>query len=139
MQTNIDEALEDRGPQDTFLDGSTHHNMGLNQTQSAARADNTNSNNAESDTSFGSQCSKENASLVSIKISYDMTPYASTLSALHPICRICQNPNEKNNILISPCRCDGTLKHVHGTCLRVCAIAVCFTFDSLFENVECVL
>lgn len=80
------------------------------------------------ETEFGSQCSVTSSNqasispssvVVSCKISYDMTPYSSTLSALHPICRICQSPSEKNNVLITPCRCDGTLKHVHGTCLRV--------------------
>lgn len=57
--------------------------------------------------------------LAGVHISYEMTPFSSTLSSLHPVCRICQTATEKNNILLSPCRCDGTLKYVHGTCLRV--------------------
>lgn len=72
---------------------------------------------------FGSQSSEwsqtSTSTVTGIKVSYDMTPFSSTLSSLCPICRICQLPNEKNNILITPCRCDGSLKHVHGTCLRV--------------------
>lgn len=78
------------------------------------------------ETDFGSQCSVASSSqsqvpsnLYQYKISYEMTPYSSTLSSLHPVCRICQNPSEKNNVLITPCRCDGSLKHIHGTCLRV--------------------
>ncbi|XP_067936311.1 E3 ubiquitin-protein ligase MARCHF8-like [Watersipora subatra] len=62
--------------------------------------------------------SDEALSLPGIKISYDLTPFSSTLSSLHPVCRICQNPAEKNNALLTPCRCDGSLKYVHGTCLR---------------------
>ena len=65
--------------------------------------------------------SSENAvSLTGVKISYDITPFSSTLSSLYPVCRICQNPAEKKNALLTPCRCDGSLKYVHGTCLRVC-------------------
>lgn len=67
---------------------------------------------------FGSQTSSL-ATPASIKISYDMTPYSSTMSSLHPLCRICHNSGEKTDILITPCRCVGTLHHVHGTCLRV--------------------
>ena len=69
--------------------------------------------------SVASSLSQAPADLYQYKISYEMTPYSSTLSSLHPVCRICQNPSEKRNVLITPCRCDGTLKHVHGTCLRV--------------------
>ncbi|XP_059145105.1 E3 ubiquitin-protein ligase MARCHF9-like [Physella acuta] len=32
-------------------------------------------------------------------------------------CRICQVPGEKDDILVSPCRCSGTLKYVHYFCL----------------------
>lgn len=52
-------------------------------------------------------------------ISYEPTPFSSTLSSLSPLCRICQCPSEAENILITPCRCDGSLKHIHATCLLV--------------------
>lgn len=79
---------------------------------------------------LGSRCSMRSTSVAAspavyvhgCKISYEMTPFSSTLSALHPMCRICQNPSEKKNVLITPCRCDGSLKHVHGTCLRVSTV-----------------
>lgn len=54
-----------------------------------------------------------------VTITYDMTPFSSTLSSLSPSCRICQCHNDMNNVLITPCRCDGSLKYIHGTCLRV--------------------
>lgn len=70
---------------------------------------------------FGSQCStlSQQSSVPSVKVSYDLTPFSSTQSSLFPLCRICQLPHDKDNILITPCKCNGTLKHVHGTCLRV--------------------
>lgn len=66
-----------------------------------------------------------------VTISYDMTPFSSTLSSLSPSCRICQCPNDVNNVLITPCRCDGSLKHIHGTCLRVCTHYTATTLHSL--------
>lgn len=59
------------------------------------------------------------AQMPAVIVSYELTPFSSTLSSLHPICRICQCPAEVNNVLISPCRCSGSLKFIHGTCLRV--------------------
>lgn len=51
--------------------------------------------------------------------SYEQTPFSSTMSSLAPICRICQATGEPDNVLIYPCRCDGSMKYIHGTCLRV--------------------
>ena len=34
------------------------------------------------------------------------------------ICRICFEKGEKNNPLISPCLCEGSIKYVHQTCLK---------------------
>ncbi|XP_014668661.1 PREDICTED: uncharacterized protein LOC106809936 [Priapulus caudatus] len=34
-----------------------------------------------------------------------------------PICRICLFPGDDREALITPCRCSGTMKHVHYTCL----------------------
>lgn len=36
-----------------------------------------------------------------------------------PICRICLYPGDDREGLITPCRCAGTMKHVHYTCLMV--------------------
>ena len=33
------------------------------------------------------------------------------------ICRICLSEEEDNNLLISPCCCTGSMKHIHVTCL----------------------
>jgi len=41
---------------------------------------------------------------------------SSTMSM--PVCRICQLPSmEPNNMLISPCRCLGSIRYVHNNCL----------------------
>lgn len=40
-------------------------------------------------------------------------------SAIIAICRICHMPGEENEILITPCRCAGTLQFIHNTCLQV--------------------
>ena len=34
------------------------------------------------------------------------------------ICRICFEKGEKNNPLISPCLCEGSIKYVHQNCLK---------------------
>lgn len=57
--------------------------------------------------------------LPGVTVSYELTPFSSTISSLCPICRICQCPGDAKNVLISPCRCSGSLKFIHGTCLRV--------------------
>jgi hypothetical protein len=44
---------------------------------------------------------------------------SDTASAIVPICRICHQPGEGLDILISPCRCAGTLQFIHNTCLMV--------------------
>lgn len=36
------------------------------------------------------------------------------------LCRICHCPSSLNDNLISPCRCSGSLKYVHMSCLLVC-------------------
>jgi len=42
---------------------------------------------------------------------------SETASALLAICRICHQPGDEYDILISPCRCAGTLQFIHNTCL----------------------
>ncbi len=45
---------------------------------------------------------------------------SETSSAILPICRICHMPGEdEDEMLISPCRCAGTLQFIHNTCLQV--------------------
>ena len=47
---------------------------------------------------------------------------SETSSAVLPICRICHMPSEledEQEMLISPCRCAGTLQFIHNTCLQV--------------------
>ena len=44
---------------------------------------------------------------------------SETNSALLSICRICHMPGSETEILISPCRCAGTLEFIHNTCLMV--------------------
>ncbi|XP_078097127.1 E3 ubiquitin-protein ligase MARCHF3 [Mustelus asterias] len=41
-----------------------------------------------------------------------------------PICRICHEPNDKENLL-SPCECSGTLGTVHRSCLEQWLVASC--------------
>ena len=43
----------------------------------------------------------------------------SETASFLPICRICHNPDDENEILISPCRCSGTMQYIHDTCLMV--------------------
>ena len=48
--------------------------------------------------------------------------HSETSSAMLPICRICHMPGElddEQEMLISPCRCAGTLQFIHNTCLQV--------------------
>ncbi|XP_067945530.1 E3 ubiquitin-protein ligase MARCHF8-like [Watersipora subatra] len=52
-----------------------------------------------------------------VSVNYELTPFSSTLSSLTPLCRICQCPAETDLPLITPCRCDGSLKHIHASCL----------------------
>ena len=35
------------------------------------------------------------------------------------ICRICQMPGDEKEPLISPCRCSGSLRYIHFSCLKV--------------------
>ena len=48
---------------------------------------------------------------------------SETASALLAICRICHQPGDEYDILISPCRCAGTLQFIHNTCLMVSLIS----------------
>ncbi|XP_038670384.1 E3 ubiquitin-protein ligase MARCHF3 isoform X2 [Scyliorhinus canicula] len=48
----------------------------------------------------------------------------STTSSDIPICRICHEPNDKENLL-SPCECSGTLGTVHRSCLEQWLAASC--------------
>jgi len=57
--------------------------------------------------------------LPNMVINYELTPFSSTISSLSPLCRICQCCAEADNVLINPCRCDGSLKYIHATCLLV--------------------
>lgn len=41
------------------------------------------------------------------------------LAAEHKVCRICLGEeNERDDPLISPCKCAGTMSHIHLECLR---------------------
>lgn len=51
--------------------------------------------------------------------SSSMASIATTSSFGGPVCRICHSPGDKLEPLISPCRCLGTLKYVHASCLLV--------------------
>ena len=44
---------------------------------------------------------------------------SDSTSAIIAICRICHMPGEEDEILITPCRCAGTLQFIHNTCLQV--------------------
>ena len=58
-------------------------------------------------------------------------------SAILAICRICHMPGDEDEILISPCRCAGTLQFIHNTCLQVKFVYlsfVCFiTYNSVVD------
>lgn len=69
--------------------------------------------------SMASSLSRSTNLVAGVGMNYEMTPFSSTLSSLYPMCRICQCPAEPDNTLITPCRCDGSLKHIHATCLLV--------------------
>ncbi len=50
---------------------------------------------------------------------------SDTNSAIIPICRICHMPEDENKeVLISPCRCAGTLQWIHNTCLMVSTVLI---------------
>ena len=35
------------------------------------------------------------------------------------ICRICFETETDNNLLIKPCKCTGSMQHVHENCLKI--------------------
>jgi hypothetical protein len=37
---------------------------------------------------------------------------------MEPICRFCLEPKEANNVLISPCKCAGSVQYVHIQCIK---------------------
>ena len=39
-------------------------------------------------------------------------------SNITPICRICYEKDKKNDLLIIPCKCEGTIKYVHQSCIK---------------------
>ena len=39
-------------------------------------------------------------------------------SNIIPICRICYEKDKKNDLLIIPCKCEGTIKYVHQSCIK---------------------
>ena len=39
-------------------------------------------------------------------------------SNITPICRICYEKDKKNDLLIIPCKCEGTIKFVHQSCIK---------------------
>lgn len=43
----------------------------------------------------------------------------TTGTDLLPICRVCQLPGDYQDPLFTPCRCSGTLRFIHYTCLKV--------------------
>ncbi|XP_064626161.1 E3 ubiquitin-protein ligase MARCHF4-like isoform X2 [Lineus longissimus] len=46
-----------------------------------------------------------------------LPPESENASIIFPICRICHQPGEEHEILISPCRCAGSLQYIHNNCL----------------------
>ena len=62
-------------------------------------------------------------------------PDSDATSTMMEICRICHMPGDLEEILISPCRCAGTLQYIHHTCLMVSVIVVyMLTFNlTLYE------
>lgn len=59
------------------------------------------------------------------------------------ICRICLSEEEPENILISPCNCTGSMKHIHLECLREwlegkkhCKLTP-FVNSYIWKNLEC--
>ena len=50
---------------------------------------------------------------------YSLDSKSETNSVFWDICKICHQPSDPEDPLISPCRCAGTLQYIHGTCLTV--------------------
>ena len=58
--------------------------------------------------------------LPNIRCNYDSKSNLSeTGSAVYSICRICHMPEDESEMLISPCRCAGTMQFIHNACLQV--------------------
>lgn len=53
------------------------------------------------------------------KISEHPAPKSNVSESANTMCRICfSDESEKDNPLISPCKCSGSMSHVHIKCLR---------------------
>jgi len=62
---------------------------------------------------------KTNPKFETDKIKNESKIKESNTSQNGQICRICLgDENTPDNPLISPCKCDGTMKHIHIECLR---------------------
>lgn len=64
----------------------------------------------------------DSASLVPLPLPLSLDTKSNltdSTSAILPICRICHMPGDESEILISPCRCVGTVQFIHNTCLMV--------------------
>ena len=50
----------------------------------------------------------------------------------YSFCRICQMQGDDRDPLFSPCRCSGSLRYVHGSCLKVRITAVDWSVDCIY-------
>ncbi|KAL5017349.1 hypothetical protein ScPMuIL_006938 [Solemya velum] len=52
------------------------------------------------------------------KFTYTSCEPSEVGTDLLPICRICQLPGDKEDSLFSPCRCSGSVRYIHQSCLK---------------------
>ena len=62
---------------------------------------------------------------ISPPMSYTLDSKSDTNSVFLDICKICHQPSDPEDPLISPCRCAGSLQYIHGACLTVSIPCVC--------------
>lgn len=67
------------------------------------------------------------------KFTYTSCEPSEVGTDLLPICRICQLPGDKEDSLFSPCRCSGSVRYIHQSCLKVSKLPVVHLFEFSFQ------
>ena len=52
-----------------------------------------------------------------------MIPQKADNSVNSNFCRICYEPEKENDPLLMPCRCEGSMKYIHKSCLKKCIVS----------------
>ena len=68
---------------------------------------------------------------------YSSLTMSDTGTDMCSICRICQMPETNKDPLIAPCRCAGSMRFVHTSCLKVCLLV--FSLNNLIYCITIII